>query len=289
MDRIVRAMARDGSAHACVLESAGMVNAASIAHGLSPMSAAVLGRALGAASLMGCLLKDKGNSLTLRVEGVGPAGKALVVSDWMGNVRGYIGNRELPVIAEDGALDVASAFGPGTLTVIKDIGLGEPFSGRVNLVDGGIARDIAEYYMRSEQVPSVCALGEYMAADGSCVSAGGLLACLLPFSDPETAAKLERNAASLPPVSSVLRSGGCEDLLDLIFRDIPYDLFDEMHPEFKCTCSRARTRRALAALGRDELADMIAGDGGARLKCEFCNKEYIFTGIELAKIMESII
>lgn len=281
--KIIRAMTADGSARVFVINSTAIVNAAVGYHHTAPTATAALGRVLTATSMMGTLLKDAGNTVTVHVRGDGIAGSVLAVSDYSGNVKGYIQNpsADLPLKA-NGKLDVSGIIGSGSISVVRDTGMREPFVGVTNLVSGEIAEDITAYYVESEQVPTLCALGVLVDRDYSCKAAGGVLVQLLPYAADETVAQLEENARLLVNVSSLFAEGkSCSDVMNLVLNGIPYDLFDEIDVAYSCDCSRDRMLRALATVGKDELDHILSEDGEIECKCHFCDRAYRFTAADL--------
>ncbi len=281
-ESLLRAMTQDGSARAFVLNGTDIVNAAIEFHHPAPTAAAALGRTLIAASLMGCMLKDKGNALTLRIDGDGPAKCILAASDYLGCVRGYIANPNAdPPRKKNGKLDVGAAIGKGTLHVMKDLGLKEPYHGMIPLVTGEIGEDIAAYYVQSEQTPTLCALGVLME-QGKCIGAGGVLIQLLPFADDATVTKLEENADKLSHISRMVADGMTpQQILDVALEGIPYDLFDAIDAEYRCTCSKERMGEALLTLSPGELFKMLQEDGQIETVCHFCDQKYIFHGEDI--------
>ena len=285
-------MTRDGSARAFVINSTDMINEAIRLHSTAPTATALLGRTLTAASMMGTLLKDPGNTLTLTIRGNGPAGTTLAVSDYAGNVKGYIANPDTDIPRKpNGKLDVSGAVGQGTLSVVKDIGLKEPYSGMIELVSGEIAEDITEYFHSSEQTPSACALGVLVSPDHSCLAAGGLLIQLIPFADPDTTAKIEQNLSGFSSISSLIAEGkSLEELMNLALDGIEYDIFDEIDVAYVCDCSRERMERAIISLGKKDVEQIFSecrAEGKPEeieICCQFCDKKYIFTRDDLSKL-----
>ena len=287
MGKLIRCISEDGTLAVMAADTTDIVNRAQEIHGTSAVVSAALGRLLTAASLMGSALKGADDSVTLRINGNGPAGTVLAASDSHGNVRGYAVNAvvELP-LNDKGKLDVSGAVGKdGFLTVIKDLGLKEPYVGQVPIVSGEIAEDIASYFAVSEQIPTVCALGVLVGRDLGCDAAGGALIQLLPFADPEISSIIEKNASSAPPVTEMLRGMTAEDMLGVYLAGIEYDTVDTASCGYVCGCSRQRTDRALISLGRKELEDMISEDRDTDLVCQFCGKKYVYTTDELRKLL----
>lgn len=293
---ILRAMTRDGSARVSVIDSTAIVNEASRIHGCSATVTAALGRLLSAASLIGNLLPEKENTLTLGLNGDGPAGKFIAVSDYYGNVRGWVENPIAdPPSRPDGKLNVGAAVGSnGSLYMIRDMGGEEPQRGTVELRSGEIAEDIAAFFAESEQIPTLCALGVKVDRDLSCIGAGGILIQLLPNADYEVLEAIEKNASGLSHISDLIFNGAtCEDIMKIALEGVEYDLFDETEVEYKCTCSRERFLDTIAGFGREEvlrLLDEAERDGMGReleTRCRFCQSCNTFGENELiAKIEE---
>lgn len=286
---ITRAMTRDGSARILVINSKEIVNDMIRAHKTSPTATAALGRTITAASMIGTMLPEEKDSITLTFSGDGDAGKIIAVADYFGNVKGYIQNPLVnPPKKPNGKLDVGTAVGRGTFSVVKDVGGKEPQTGMTEIVSGEIAEDIATYFASSEQIPTLLSLGVLVDKDYTCLSAGGVLVQVMPFPDEETVNLIERNAAYLNNISRLFELGhDNKSIVDIAMRDIPYDIFDTLEVSYKCDCSRDRMCKKIRALGNKEIKNMLneqEAEGKKReltAVCRFCNSEYTFTEKEL--------
>lgn len=291
---IIRAMTRDGSARAFVINSKEIVNKAIEIHKTAPTATALFGRLLTASSVMGTMLPEKENTMTVAIRGQGIAGTTLCVADYYGNVKGYIQNpgADIP-LKPSGKLDVSGIVGGGILSVSKDVGAEVPYNGNIELVSGEVAEDIAQYYAVSEQVPTLCALGVLVDTDYTCRAAGGVFVQLLPFADEEVVSRLEENAKMLTNVSSLFDKGlSNEDVLKIALNGIEYDLFDELEIDYQCNCTSDRTERAIISLGKSEVEkifDEQKSEGAEEelsLHCQFCNKEYKYTKEQALKLFD---
>ncbi len=291
MDKLVRAITKDGSVKAVAAVTKDLTEQVRNIHKTLPVATAALGRALAAASMMGNALKEENASLTLQIKGGGPLGTVLAVSDHLGNVRGYVQNPQVNVpLREDGKLDVGRAVGAdGTLTVIKDIGLKEPYIGSVGLLGGEIAEDLAAYFVESEQIPTACALGVLIDRDQSVKAAGGYIIQLLPGAGEDVIAKVEGGVMAAGAVTALLdRDPDPEALLRTVLSDFEVEILETAPIEYKCYCSRDRVERALISMGVAELEDLLAEQGGCELGCQFCDKVYRFTDKELQAIIDQM-
>lgn len=273
-------IAGDGSAVCYAVDSTDIVARAEQIHVTSAVVTAALGRLLTAASLMGSLLKGKDDSLTLRLNGGGPAGALIAVSDSTGNVRGYVENPvvELPLNSY-GKLDVAGAVGKeGALFVMRDLGLKEPYIGQTPIVSGEIGEDITHYYAVSEQTPTVCALGVLVNTDLTVLHAGGFLAQLLPGAGEDAVDRLEASINKLPAVTKMLSGGASpEDIARRALDGFAPQVLGDMPVEYRCNCTRARVERALLSVGREELRKMADEEPVTEVACHFCPKKYRFS------------
>ena len=285
MDQLVRAMTKDGTVKAVAVTTRELTERVRNIHKTLPVATAALGRALAAASMMGNALKEENASLTLQIKGGGPLGTVLAVSDHLGNVRGYVQNPQVDLpLREDGKLDVGGAVGAdGTLTVIRDLGMKEPYIGSVGLLGGEIAEDLAAYFVESEQIPTACAL------DQSVKAAGGYIIQLLPGADEDVIAKVEGGVLAAGPVTKLLdQDSDPEVLLRTVLSDFDVEILETSPIAHRCYCSRDRVERALISMGVAELEDLLREQGGCELGCQFCDKVYRYTGEELQALIDRL-
>lgn len=290
MDEIVRMIAKDAPIKAAAITGTELVERARAIHDTWPVATAALGRTLLAASLMGNMLKEENGSVTLRIKGGGPLGTITAVSDNQGNVRGYVQNPAVDVPRKAHAkLDVGAAVGSnGDITVIKDIGLKDPYVGSVQLVGGEIAEDVAAYYAESEQIPTACAFGVLIAPEQTVSVAGGYLIQLLPGTEDGVIDQIEAGIREVGAVSGLLAEGiTAEELLRRVLAGFELEVLEQTPVEYRCYCSRQRVSRALISMGAEELRSMIEEQGGAELTCQFCDKIYSFSREELEELLRA--
>ena len=291
MDRIVRAISSDGMVQAAAICSRELVERARQIHKTLPVATAALGRALSGCSMMGNALKGQGASLTLQFKGGGPIGTVLAVSDPEGNVRGYVTNPQIDLpLRSDGKLDVGTAVGSeGTLTVIKDLHMKDPYVGTVDLLGGEIAEDIASYFVESEQIPTACGLGVLIDRDQSVKSAGGYLIQLMPGADEDTICKVEGGIMAAGAVSAILaENDDPEAMLRTVMSDFDLKILETTPVEYRCYCSRDRVERALISMGKEELSTLLKEQGQCDLTCQFCDNVYHFSGEELQGLLDKM-
>ena len=288
MYEYVLCIATDGTLFVTAIDATDIVNRAAEIHQTSAVTSAALGRLLCAASLMGSALKGKDDALTLRINGGGPAGTVMAVADSEGNVRGYVQQPvvELP-LNKVGKLDVAGAVGKdGFVTVIKDLGLKDPYVGQTPIVSGEIAEDITAYFASSEQIPTVCALGVLVNPDLTIKAAGGFLIQLLPTAMDDTIDKVEQSIEGLPSVTVLLTQGLTpEEICRKALRLFDLEVLDKASPAYVCRCSRAKVEAALISTGKDELLDM-AKQKRTEVCCQFCDKVYRFSSEEILALVD---
>ncbi|MDE6996435.1 MAG: Hsp33 family molecular chaperone HslO [Oscillospiraceae bacterium] len=291
MDQLVRAITAGGAVKAVAVTTKDLTERVRGIHKTLPVATAALGRALAAASMMGNALKADAASLTLQIKGGGPLGTVLAVSDHLGNVRGYVQNPQVDLpLREDGKLNVGAAVGAdGTLTVIRDLGMKEPYIGSVGLLGGEIAEDLAAYFVESEQIPTACALGVLVDRDQSVRAAGGYIIQLLPGAGEDVIAKVEGGVMAAGAVTSLLdRTPDPEAMLRTVLSDFEVEILETSPIAYKCYCSRDRVERALISMGVKELEDLLAEQGGCELGCQFCDRKYRYSTGELQALIDRL-
>ena len=286
-DTVLRATAGGDSVRIFVANTSNTVNEAFKRHRTSPVVSAALGRTITATAIMGTMLKNDSDIVTATVKGDGPIGSMTVTADAKGNVKGYAANAwvDLP-LRENGKLAVSDAVGCGTLTVIKDLGLKEPYVGQINLISGEIAEDFTYYFAQSEQTPSAVALGVLVDRDYSIKCAGGFILQIMPEADEAIISALEAKIASITSVTAMFEKGMTNaQILNEIAGDFSPKILDEIPIRFYCNCSKERVEKALIAVGREELEDILQKEGQADLHCHFCNTDYHFDREDLLRLL----
>ncbi len=285
-DYIVRATAADAQIRAFACTTRELVEAARSAHNTSPVVTAGLGRLLSAGVMMGSMLKGEQDILTLQIKGDGPVNGLTVTADAKGNVKGYANVPDviLPPNAQ-GKLDVGGAVGQGFLSVIKDMGLKEPYVGQTELQTGEIAEDLTYYFAVSEQVPSCVGLGVLMERENTVRQAGGFIVQLMPFAEESVIARLEENLQKIAPVTTMLDAGNSpEQMLELVLEGLHPEMTDTLPCRFACNCDKGRVEKALISIGRKELQEMIDEGREIEVNCHFCNRNYVFSVAELQEL-----
>lgn len=288
MDYMIRATAGNAQIRAFAVTSRDLVEYAREAHDLSPVAAAALGRTMSAALMMAEMLKGPQDLLTVKIDGDGPLGGILVTADNLGGVKGYVENpkADLPN-KSDGHLDVGGAVGRGTLTVIRDMGLKDPYVGQTAIRTGEIAEDITYYYAASEQIPSSVGLGVLVnRREKKILQAGGFIVQLMPFAEEETISRLEKNLHGIRAVTEMLSAGDTpEQMLEKVLEGLDPDVTEKNPVAFRCNCGKERYERALVLLGRDEVKKMVEDGEPVEIRCQFCGKKYSFSPDELKSVL----
>jgi len=286
MDGILRVSLMGGQARAFLIDSTRMVDEARRVHSLSRTATAALGRLLTGASVMGCMLKNERDSLTATIKGGGPLGTLMAVSRADGTVKGYVDNPDLELpLRADGKLDVGRAVGKdGQLTVIKDMGMKEPYVGMVNLRSGEIGEDLAMYFTASEQTPSLVSVG--VLTNNTVVAAGGLVIQIMPGCSDIALKSIEYSAPMFMNISATIQEYGLNGAYQQLLSHLEPEIIGTARPKYLCDCSRERFERGLISLGREELTSLINEDHGAELSCHFCNRTFRFTEKQLISLLE---
>ncbi|MBR2527262.1 MAG: Hsp33 family molecular chaperone HslO [Blautia sp.] len=286
-DYMVRAVAANEQIRAFAAVTTNLTEEARRRHNTSPVVTAALGRLLTGGAMMGIMMKGEKDLLTIRVKGDGPVGGITVTADSKGNVKGYPENPQVMIHARpDGKLDVAGAIGRGILTVIKDLGMKEPYSGEVDLQTGEIGDDLTYYFAASEQIPSAVGVGVLMNRDNTVRQAGGFILQVMPFAQEEVIARLEENVGKVKSVTAILEEVKTpEKLLETLLAGFDLKINEKVPAFFSCNCSKERVEKALISIGCKELNEMIQEGKPIELNCHFCNTQYEFTVEELKKIL----
>ena len=286
-DYIVRATAADGQVRAFAATTKELVEAAREHHNTSPVATAALGRLLTAGAMMGSMMKNDTDMLTLQIRGDGPIEGITVTADSHANVKGYVGNPDVMLPPKNGKLDVGGAVGIGLLQVIKDMGLKEPYSGQTILVSSEIAEDLTYYFANSEQVPSSVGLGVLMDKDNTVACAGGFIIQMMPFAKEETISQIEENLKNITSVTDHLKKGETpEQILEILLGNLGLEITSTMPAKFYCNCSKERVEKAVISVGKKEIQDMIDDGQDIEVKCHFCNTAYKYSVEELKDILK---
>ncbi len=290
MSYVLRGTAGEGAVRFFFADTKDIVEKVRGFHNTSPVVSAALGRTLTAGTMTGLMLKGQGNVLTIRINGDGPIGGITVTADARGYVKGYANNPQVDLpLNKFGKLDVFGAVGNGSLTVIKDLGLKEPYVGQVPLISGEIAEDFTYYFTKSEQTPSAVALGVLVDRDYSIKQAGGFILQLLPGADDEIITRLERRLGAIPSVTSMFEEGlDLEGIVNRVLKDFQPEILDKTEVKYECGCSREKIIKALINVGKKELTEMLEQDKGANVHCHFCNTDYNFDENDLREIINSL-
>ena len=286
-DYIVRATAADNQVRAFAATTKQVVETARQHHNTSPVATAALGRLLSAGAMMGSMMKNEKDVLTLQIRGNGPIEGITVTADSFANVKGYVGNPDVMLPPKNGKLDVGGAVGVGLLQIIKDMGLKEPYSGQTILVSSEIAEDLTYYFANSEQIPSSVGLGVLMEKDNTVRCAGGFIIQMMPFAQEKTVVRLEENLKKVSSVTSLLDQGYTpERMLEVLFEGLGLEITDTIPTRFFCNCSKERVEQAVVSIGKKEIEEMIRDGEDIEVKCHFCNTAYHYTVEELKKILK---
>ncbi len=290
MDKIIRGMDKNGRIRFFGAMTTELVQKAREIHNTTPVVTAAMGRALTANVMMAATLKDEKETISLQLKGDGPLETVVTVANCKGKARGYVGHNAVSLpLKENGKLDVGGSLGKGFLTVVKDLGMREPYVGRVELQSGEIADDLTYYFASSEQTPSVVALGVLVDTDYSVKAAGGYIIQLMPDADEADINMLETTMSYIDPITTMIDDGkSIEEILETALDGFDMTITDTNIPQYKCNCSEERLEKVLISLGREELADILETDKQAELTCYFCNKTYRFDENKLTEILSKL-
>ena len=288
-DYILKAITEDGQARAYVAVTTDMVNEAARRHEMSPVAITAAGRLFTAGAMMGTMMKNDKDLLTVRIKGNGPIGQMMCSANPKGEVKGFVGNPQVMLPLKDGRIDVAGALGIGVLSVTKDLGLKEPYIGDTILVTSEIGDDLTYYFATSEQVPSAVGLGVLMNKDNTAKCAGGFIVQMMPEATDETIGILEANVQSITSVSDLLHEGETADgLLKRIFNGLEYKILETVDVSYRCDCSRTKVINALLSLGADERKSLIDEDKPVETRCQFCGEKYEFSLDDLNRMYKGL-
>lgn len=289
-DYILRAILENNEARIYVATTKNLVNEARKIHNLSPVAQVAAGRLFTAGAMMGTMMKNDKDLLTVRIKGNGPLGQLMVTSNPKGSVKGFVANPLASVPLKDGRIDVASAVGIGVISVTKDLGLKQPYIGDTILVTSEIGDDLTYYFATSEQTPSAVGLGVYLNKENETEGAGGFIIQMMPNATDETIGILEANVALIKSVSDLLKDGKTpEDILELICKGLPYKILDKTETKYECDCSRSKVISALLSLGSKELTSLIEENKPVETTCQFCGKKYEFDLKELSIMRDGML
>jgi molecular chaperone Hsp33 len=285
-DIIIRGTAANGQIRAFAASTKNLCEEARRRHDMSPIGAVALGRLLTGGAMMGTMMKNDADIVTIQIKGDGPIGSMTVTADPRGRVKGYVANPQVMLPLKDGKLDIAGALGIGVLSVIKDIGLKEPYVGDTILITSEIGDDLTYYFATSEQVPSSVALGVLMNKDNTVEQAGGFIIQLMPGADEEIVDRLEKSVRAVKSVTELLKDGMTpEDILRKVLGDMDFQLLDTISPQFYCNCSKDRVSKAIMSIGKKDIQDMINDGKPIEVNCHFCNTNYTFSVDELKEML----
>lgn len=287
-DYVIRGASKNGELRFFCAITTDIVEKARQIHGCSPVSIAALGRLLTAGTMMGMMLKSINDKLTLQINGKGPSGSIVVVADSGGNVKGYINNPNVDLfIKENGKLDVGKAVGTdGVLTVIKDLGLKEPYMGQIPIESGEIAEDLTSYFAISEQIPTAVALGVFVEPEGRVSASGGFIVQVMPDASDESIAAIENNIKNIESITKLITMGNSpENIIEKVFGAMEVEIYEDLQIDYICDCNEDKIDRALISLGKDELESMIEEQGQAEITCHFCNKRYFYDREQLQELL----
>jgi len=288
-DKLIRAIDKDKSIRIFLVRNTEMLREAQKRHNTSPTVTAALGRTMAATSMMGAMLKEPNHKITVHFRGTGPLKNIMAVSDGTGDVKAFVSENQIePKLRADGKLNVGELLVSGDITVIKDLGLKDPYIGKTQLVSGEIAEDLAQYFMNSEQQPSAVNLGVFIDGENEVSVSGGMIIQVLPDASIELIETLEACIFTMPPISEVLREDSLEEILDKYFDMFKFKKLAETDVNWKCDCSKERMESALISIGKEEIEKIIKEDEKAELNCHFCNTNYLFSKEELTKILKDL-